>query len=688
MMGGNGTSTYAWPNVQPGQMEEVVLGNLPMQLVPGKYVIQEADRFGEKMSQGDLKYSDFNPYESSQSSSTLISGAGLQRYTDVQDPATVATYYKETSNVSCVAMPVVLSPEMLQQPLPTAISAPVWMGEITMEPTPGTLVRHMLAVGPRGVWDRAPSGLWTKVLDLPADPLQNAVMVFREVLIIGYGNARTAQATRDLTTLHDVTGNTTATAGPDVGPIYIYACTSDHASAYIAGGNGGDPTIIASSLVGDANYTTPTATGQGAIRSLAPGGGIALVYVGKDAELGELDTAGLYRTLIPFDGVYKGNCQPLRWYLSSGADAQRGPTVLVFPRAHGLWLYAPSTITAGDSYNISPWSQPWLRPPNARGEVTAIQGSSRWLYFAVRRVSDGHTWIYRRDAATGASHTWLDLGVGRCWAMAITTLVPASPGNSVLLIGYGNTVLTVRLPLDGDVEVDDPTVRHQLIGYLDLPDTELGFPDEDKIPVSVRVVGEQMAPNIRWFEVDYSMDGGPWVRLGTVNTVLPTAELMFPTGIVFRRLSVRIWFFSIDGDESPELFGVSIRMSLNPKLYRLFVIQTTVPTGSLQTLADNLQNPYLLMQNLWQRRRDGFPIPYSDPWNDTFLVRILKMQQTQMLRQPDMVPETTLDFTLLEVVKGRTALDFLYDTVQPDGPLDPTLYGYDRPLAQYDTVSQ
>ena len=78
---------------------------------------------------------------------------------------------------------------------------------------------------------------------------------------------------------------------------------------------------------------------------------------------------------------------------------------------------------------------------------------------------------------------------------------------------------------------------------------------------------------------------------------------------------------------------------------------------------------------------------YSDPWNDQFLARILKMQQTQMLRQPDMVPETTLDFTLLEFVKGRTSLDFLYDTVQPDGPLDPTLYGYDEPLALYDTVT-
>ena len=452
---GNGTATYAWPNVQPGQQEEVILGGLPMQLVPGKYVIQEADRFGEKVSQGDLKYADFNPYESSQTTTTLVSGAGLNRYTDVEDPAKVVTYYKETSNVSCVAMPVVLSPEMLQQSLPGAIDTPVWMGEIIIAPG-GT--RHMLAVGPNAVWERATSGVWTKLIDLPAAPIQNAVMVFRNTLIIGYGSARTGQATSDLTTLVDVTGNS-GPAGPDAGPIYIYACTSDHATAYVAGSNTGDPTIVLASLKPTNEFTTPTQTGTGQIRSLAPGGGIALLYVGKDTELGELDQDGLYRTLIPFDGVVTGSCQPLRWYLSSGADAQRGPTVLVFPRGQGLWMYAPSSITSGDSYNISPWSQPWLHPPNAHGQVTAIQGSSRWLYFAVTRRADGHTWIYRRDAATGASHTWLDLGVGKCLSIALTAMVPVSPGNPVLLIGFGTSVFSVQLPLDGDSEADDATTK-------------------------------------------------------------------------------------------------------------------------------------------------------------------------------------------------------------------------------------
>jgi hypothetical protein len=676
------TSTYAWPNVQPGQQEEVILSGLPMQVVPGKYVIQEADRFGEKVSQGDLKYADFNPYESSQSTSTLVSGAGLQRYTDVQDPSTVNTYYKESSNVSCTSMPAVLSPEMLQEPLPGAAAAAVWMGEFT----DASSTRHMIAVGPNGVWERATSGVWTQRLTLPAVPLQNAVSIFHNTLIIGYGSAHTAQATSNLTSLVDVTGNSSSTAGADIGPIYVYAATSDHATSYVAGSNSGDPSIVLASLQPTSLYTTPTQTGTGAVRSLAPGGGIALVYVGKDAELGEIDQQGLYRTLIPFDGIYSGNCQPLKWYLASGADAQRGPTVLVFPRGHGLWMYAPSTITGGDAYNISPWSQPWLHPPNARGVVTAIQGSSRWLYFAVCRQSDGHTWIYKRDAATGASHTWLDLGVGKCYALAITTIVPTSPGNAALLIGYGNSVLTVTLPIDGDNENDDSSVKHNTVGYLDLPDTELGFPDEQKIPISIRLATDKVAPNSRWFTVDVAYNGGNWITLGTVNAPLPAQELQFPTNTSFRRLSVRIWFHSSDGDESPSLYGVSIRMSLNPKLYRLHVIQCTVPTGSFQTLADNLYNPVTTIKTLWQRRRDGFPVTFVDPWNEPYMVRILKMQQTQMLRQPDLIPETALDFTLLEVIKARTTFDFLYDTVAPDGPLDKTLYGYDMPLSLFDTV--
>jgi hypothetical protein len=213
--------------------------------------------------------------------------------------------------------------------------------------------------------------------------------------------------------------------------------------------------------------------------------------------------------------------------------------VLVFPRGNGLWLYAPSTITSGDSYNISPWSQPWLRPPNARGRVTALQGSSRWMYFAVRRQSDGHTWIYRRDAATGASHTWLDLGVGNCWAMSITTIVPPDPGNPTLLIGYGTSVLSVMLPLSGDAEVDDPNVRHQLIGYLDMPDTELGFPTRTR-SCSRCAWWREDGPNQRWFEgYSSTADRG---SAGHGCHALPSSELMFPNGLTFRRLALRVWF--------------------------------------------------------------------------------------------------------------------------------------------------
>ena len=292
---------YAWPNVQPGQQEEIILNGLPMQLVPGKYVVQEADRFGEKVTQGDLKYADFNPFESAQANSTLISGAGLQRYTDVLDPSTVTTYYKETSNVSCVTMPAVISPEMLQQTVPGMVPSGTmaWMADVVL----GDGSLHTVGVGPNGLWTRATSGAWTLGVALPAAPIPTAVSFFRGALIIGYGAAHTAQYTTDLATLHDVTGNSTATSGPDAGPIYVYAATSDHASSYVAGANTTDPTIILSSLLPGSDYWTPTQTGTGAVVSLAPGGGIALLYVGKLNELGEIDQTGLYRTLVPFDGL-------------------------------------------------------------------------------------------------------------------------------------------------------------------------------------------------------------------------------------------------------------------------------------------------------------------------------------------------------------------------------------------------
>src|SRR4029077_8893648 len=122
-----------------------------------------------------------------------------------------------------------------------------------------------------------------------------------------------------------------------------------------------------------------------------------------------------------------------------------------------------------------------------------------------------------------------------------------------------------------------------------------------------------------------------------------------------------------DVTKSPRLYAISFRGSLNTKLYRLFTFQVRAPAGSQGTLADDLQNPETIIKQLWTDRALGFPVTFIDPWNDLYQARILKMHQQQVLRQPDEFPEEVLDITMLEVSRGVSSLDFLYDTVQPDG---------------------
>jgi len=127
-------------------------------------------------------------------------------------------------------------------------------------------------------------------------------------------------------------------------------------------------------------------------------------------------------------------------------------------------------------------------------------------------------------------------------------------------------------------------------------------------------------------------------------------------------------------------------------VYRLFVFQTRVPAGSFSTLADDLQNPYLLIQHMWSVRAAGFPVPYADPWNDAYQARLIKLQAQQALREPAITPEWVLDFTLLEFLPGTSALVpttiFVYDmdwtTNIPANPDLQALYGYDMPMAVYD----
>ena len=224
----------------------------------------------------------------------------------------------------------------------------------------------------------------------------------------------------------------------------------------------------------------------------------------------------------------------------------------------------------------------------------------------------GHTWIWRNDQSTGAPHTYMYLGDVDVASMAITHLFS---GNPLLLFRMGTDIGQVTLPLDGDAEFDDLNTRYTMQGYVDVPDIDLGFPDEDKIGFTVRVIADNLVSRNRYLRIEASIDGGPYIELGYVTTS-PSGEVRFPLGTVAKRIALRIWFYTDDDSQSPKLWGFSLRVSLNTKVYRLFVFQTRLPAGSFSTLADDLQNPYLQIIAAWRIRAKGIPVPYQDPWND------------------------------------------------------------------------
>lgn len=652
---------FAGPTPQVGQLAEVSLAGVDMTVQPGKYAVTEADRFGQKISTGDLRYDDFNPFESAETLSDLTAGAGLRRMSD--KPAsgqTVPLWYKETSNVNASNYPTILSPQQNLESLPGSTAPAVWVGEFT--PSTGALsgITQLVAVSGQKVFRRS-GGSWLDTgIALAAVAKKGAIGAFLGTLVIGYGAAATAQATTDLAT----TANVTQTTGPT--NVYVFAFTASAAAAYIAGGASvTNANQVMASTAAATGYGAATQTGNGNITSLAPGGGIALVFIGKATELGELDLNGVYQALLPFDSSLATNCNPLRWWLSSGENQQRGGTTLVFPRDRGLWVYQPDNTTAGSAFNVTPWADPVIRPPNARGIITALQGTVRWLYFATVSGSN-RTFIWRRDSSTGSSHTWLDMGTNACQALGVTSLFGTNP---LLFIGTGNNLTSVILPLDGDNEIDDPACRFCSSGTLDYADIDLGFPDEDKVAFYVHVVADNLVAGAQQIDVQAAADNGSLLDLGIVS-VSPSGSLTFSTTTVAKRISIRVTLTTNDPTKTPQLLAVSVRLSLNTQLYKLWQFTATLGAGgSFGIGAQNLQNPQDSINKLWNARAAGSPVSFKDRWNDLYTVRIIRLEEQQIIRQPDKTPDTGITATLLFFAQGAGT------------------FVYNAPVAVYDATS-
>lgn len=632
------------PRPQESYEEIVSVNEHPLRVVPGTYQVQEAARFGEKISTGTLKYGDFNPYENAHAVSSFLGGYGLDAYASVENPEQFYNCYFESTDLDASRGHVILAPVRTLET--TGLNAPaVWQGEIT--PTTGAFagVTKWVAVGGTKVAYRNSDGSWTATaITLPANARKGAVAVFGGALVVGFGASAKAVYTLDLATTLSVQNDTAVT-------LYAFAITADQASLYIAGGPATSDTYkLTAGLAPDQMDSVLTSCGGvgDIITALAPGGGIVLLFVGRQDELGMIDFNGVYRSLVPLDTRLSTNNVGMRWFMGAGGEEQRGATSLVFPRDRSTWVYEPSSTTTGRADNISVWAIQGFEGGSIKGITNAIQGSARWLWYVMTDGTTGHSFLVKRDALSGATHPQLDLGANQCHSLGITSLFGTNP---LLMVGVGNNIASIVLPLDGESPLTDSACQFISTGVIDMPDIDLGFPDEDKIPFTVRVVADNLLPGARSITVYANTDDSGWIELGTVSNS-PSGEVNFPTGSTAKRVKLRFVLVSNDSAETPILHGFSLRASLNPKLYRIWSFQAYMPGGYHQVGGEDTRNSYELISAFWASRKLGIPLNYRDRWGDNWIVRLLKLAENETLREDTKAPETIMEMTLLEVTPG------------------------------------
>lgn len=662
-----------------GQEDYVVVNSLPFKYVQGSYVVEEAPRFGEKISTGTLSYQDFNPYESAHSIASHLGGYGLRRYTDLPDPnlPTILDMYDEADGVDCRFGTPFLGPKLTVETIAAPLTANiVWFGEFTISTggSAGT-TRWVAITDSQGVWYRTSATVWTQAITgaaLVGTPYGPACGVFGGKLVIGMRGTAVARYTTDLAALNNVT-NTAASN------LFVWAFTASKAEAYVAGGpvatvGSEDFARIISSVNGGTLYTNPaSAVNAGnpntAVTALSPGGANLLVFVGKTTELGQLDASSAYRNVVPFDSTLATNCAGMRLWLGKGGDEERGASILVFPRDRSLWAYQPSTETAGNAANLSQWAVLGLRPANFKGLPTAIQGTSRWLYYTVQTGSTASRMI-ARDAQTGVNHSLFTVpnSTTRTGALGVTSLFA---GNPLLFVGgiSGNfPAYSIILPLDGENPLDDTAYRYTLTGTLTTPAIDLGFPDEQKILFEVHVISSLLSPGSQDIGVAFALDDT------TTYTTLGNADgaysvLQFPTNTSCRRVKLKFTLSTTSETSTPVLLGYSVRMSMNTQLLKVWKMQLLLPSSTNNLGSTDLQEPVTNIDNLWDAREDGFPIPYVDRFGVSWTVRIINMKESEVVREVGQLPQTVIDIALLQRSRG------------------PGNLAYDDALSVYDLIS-
>ncbi len=652
----------------------VTLDSHPLMVVKGSYVDTEAQRFGDKISVGDIRYADFSPYETAEAAARWDAGFGLRRYSDLlesqatqfQTPGQAHRYTLECTDVDTANGYAVLSGKRTLETV-TGNTAPFFF---MSEYTTADGVTHFIGISgdtnAGGVYERSATGVWTATAFNGTHI--TCAAIFGSILMIGFSDFAAAVWTNDLvasTTIRDNNGGGSA--------LYAFALTVDKANAYMAGGDANTKSYQIMASVDGKTFTTGSivqASPPGTpIVALAPGGGTATLFYTTKTGLWQLAST-TPQMLVPFDWPHSTNGTGLGWWLGRGDDQQRGPDILHFVRDNDPYTYTPGpTGAAGTATNIAPWSDANFQPPNQTGVPSAWFGTARYLYYAYTNPATGNTFLVRRSLRTGGTTHYWSLINYSCQAIAMTD---QTTGNQpILLVGIGNDVWTTTMPRSGAAPENDAACRFTSTGTMQLPQADMGFPDEEKVEYAIHVEADNLQEGIRQIEVQYALDSpepANFTILGTAFTS-PVTRILFdqpnPTDL---HMHVRLVFTNADDTQTIRLNGLTMRRSINPLLYRWWEFDCFVPAGE-GSYADDLQNPKTLRDTLWSARVAGIPVVFTDEQGDRFYTRIMKLEFKTVQVQVAGPPQEICHVTLLQAPQAHPfTTDFQFITLAAGGP--------------------
>ena len=472
---------------------QVELDGDPLMLKPGsEYHVKSASTFAPKSSQGDPSYGDLEPYDSPSAQANWAAGYGYLRASHtVSSDGWSGSYwagYLEGLNVDA-SLPgrVILSPPMTFETLPFLDNS---MTPARCVELGGTL---LCAAGTALYVRNDTTAAWRALNATPFPNNATDAAVLGGTVFVALGDAQNMQYTSG-----PFGGTVFPTFGTTLPATYL---TTDKVGLYrsfginqVQGSTSGIGWAIEPVLtVGDSSAP---------ITSLAPGGGLVLLWAGKQDGLWGIPSGagGTATKYLPFERRYARNARPLMWH---------GPLVLV-PNGRGLWTFQASSQTSGEASNITP-ARDSQQLGRVRGDIRALGDSARYVYAALVDTTfvPPQCYIDKMDTRNGHWHTWLYPGQGNCETM-FSRATDTNLGPPSLWFGFGNHLGHVGLPMTGDDPLSDPnslyttsTTNVELISSS----FDFNLPDAEKALLWVVLGAERLQGAIKFVNIDYQLDG-------------------------------------------------------------------------------------------------------------------------------------------------------------------------------------